>query len=481
MSVVRSIVDRLDAWQNALTGLGTLRDKSSHHKPVPEPQLSDGELEAMFSDDDVCARIVEQLPHDAVRQGFGLKLDSDQDDDSSSSAKDIVQAIKKLDGLAKLRQAWIWARLYRLGAVLVGADDSADLRKPLEIERVKEVRFLTVLRNTQLQVASYYDDPRAPKFGEPQSFRIIQLAAGSSSSGGLYDVEVHESRMLVFKGVTTARLPVLSGGIFQDADSVLQRIKSAVQSSSESWMSAAHLMTDASQGVLAIQNLMQLLSTGGESLLRKRMQMMDIARSVCRSILIDAEKEKFERVTTSFAGIPELLDRQMMRVSSAARMPVTILYGRSPAGMNATGESDTRAWYDIVAAERREHLEPQLEQLIRIVMATAAGPTGGEVLEGWSIVWPALWQATDKEQAETFKLESDALVGLVNAQVVLPEEAALKLANKGCFAELDVDAREQALRVELERIAHPHDPNDPNDPHDPEQPPARGLGAPVAA
>jgi hypothetical protein len=87
----------------------------------------------------------------------------------------------------------------------------------------------------------------------------------------------------------------------------------------------------------------------------------------------------------------------------------------------------------------------------------------------FEITWPPLWQPSDKEKADTFKAMSDALVALCTGQVVLPEEAALKLAHEGYFAELDVDAREQALDVLRERIANPPDEPDPNEP-DPNAP-----------
>jgi hypothetical protein len=107
-------------------------------------------------------------------------------------------------------------------------------------------------------------------------------------------------------------------------------------------------------------------------------------------------------------------------------------------------------------------LLPKLEQLVRLVMATDDGPTKGEVLEGWEITFPPLWQPTATEKAATFKTECDALAGLVTAQIALPEECALKLAHDGNFAELDVGARESALEVELERLANPPEPPDPN-------------------
>jgi len=457
---ITDIVARIDGWQNAVSGLGTLRDKTKYHTPTPTAALSEGELIALFDDDDVAARIIEQLPSDSVRQGFRLKLESDDSAQATTIARDVVKAVDALQGLQKLREAWTWGRLYNLGAVFVGADDGAlDAREPLNVEGVRSVKFLNVLRRTQLQVETYYTDVRAPKYGEPETFRLLQQAGTTYGKRVESEVIIHESRLLIFRGVMTAREPILSGGLLTD-HSVLQRCKEPLQYASQAWMSASHLMADASQGVLHIKDLMRMLATNGEGLLKKRMQVMDLCRSVCRAILVEAETEKFERVTTSFQGLPDMLDRQMMRVSAAARMPLTILFGRSPAGMNATGESDTRAWYDQVATERAERLEPKLRYLIELLMRAKDGPTKGKLLDGWEIHWNPLWQPTDKEQAETFKLKSDAICGLVNAQVVQPEEGALKIAHDGGFQELDVASREQALKVVLDRVANPPSPEE---------------------
>src|ERR1700759_3951036 len=90
---IADIVQRVDAWQNAITGLGTLRDKSKYHTPTPAAPLNDAELQALFDDDDVAARIIDQLPSDAVRQGFRLKLESDDDAKATTIARDVVKAV----------------------------------------------------------------------------------------------------------------------------------------------------------------------------------------------------------------------------------------------------------------------------------------------------------------------------------------------------------------------------------------------------
>ena len=467
----------LDGWENFVTALGTVRDKLTTQRPTLPAQLSDAMLEAMHTGDDLCARIVEQLPQDAMRSGFSISLDAADVADPAATAKDINNALKALKAPEALVQAWIWARLYGFGAVLLGVDDGGELDEPLELDHVRALTHLHVLRRPELEAAQYYDDIEAPNFGQVELYRLIPSTVPYTSVGSgrpvaprpLTDALVHESRLLKFRGVHTSRWGASSA--FYWDDSILQRVFVAMQAFSATWMGAAHLMTDASQAVIKLANLMQLVTAAGEEKMRLRMRWLDIGRSVARAVVLD-ERESFERVATPFSGIPELLDRFMVRVSSAAGMPVTVLFGRSPAGMNATGESDIRSWYDQVAAQRTKDLTPQIEHLTRVLMATDGGPTDGIVLDGYCVDYPPLWQPTDKEAAETFKLIADALVALANGKIILPEEAAIRLAKRADFSELDVAAREAGLKYELERMLEPPQEPPPLPPTPPQlQPP----------
>jgi hypothetical protein len=57
--------------------------------------------------------------------------------------------------------------------------------------------------------------------------------------------------------------------------------------------------------------------------------------------------------------------------AGAADSPVTRLLGQSPAGLSATGDSDTRNTYDMIAARQAIDLRPQLERLDRILLRSA--------------------------------------------------------------------------------------------------------------
>jgi len=141
-----------------------------------------------------------------------------------------------------------------------------------------------------------------------------------------------------------------------------------------------------------------------------------MSRSVSRSILLDAEDEDFRRDAYSFGGIPEILEKLMLRLSAAARIPVSLLMGQAPAGLNATGDSDIRFFYDQVKAEQ-EALKPKIESIYRLI----DGNTKNEI----KIDFPALWQLTDKEQAEVKRVQAETDRIYLQEGVLLAEEVAL--------------------------------------------------------
>ncbi len=440
------LVQRVDSWVNALTGLGGIRDKLTHAQIVPGVRLQEGQLEALYNDDDLAAKIVDKLPRDATRRGFTLEFEGLDRDESSEVMRALIGRMEDLHAIPKLREGWIWGRLYGGGGVFVGADDGLAPSLPLAEDRIRDIVFLNVLKRTQLQVRKRYDDVRNPLYGKPELYAVRRTNTTATTE----EVLIHESRLIMFPGALTARSSFETSDGWDD--SVLQRVQDRLKQSATAWQSTAHLITDASQGVLKIANLVDLIAAGSEAVLRTRMEMMDMARSVCRSVLVDADREEFERVATSFAGLPEMLDRFMMRDAAAAEMPVTLLYGRSPAGLNATGESDTRGWYDTVEDAQQDILRPRLERLIRLFMLSKAGPTNGQEPENWKLVFKPLWQPTDKERADTKKVKAETVATLVNAQVLLAEEAAIELAQDGDFSTIDVEVRKRALKAELKLL-----------------------------
>lgn len=399
-----SLKERNDSWQNLLTGLGSSRDKANYLHLTPNDRFSPEYLEQLYNSDDIAARIIDLVPHEIMRQGFNI------------NGKPILELNLK----HHLCDALIKSRLFGAAYIFLGIDDGADQTNPLVLQKIKSLKFINILSAKEITIKSFYQDIVSPNFGEPELYELTQSKT-----------IIHESRLIPFYGTSPL-------GPKTFPPSILQRIYPVLQQFHTAWQATAHLMTDAAQGIFKLKGLHSAVASNRSDELLKRMELVDMSRSISRSILLDAEDEDFRRDTYGFAGIPEILEKMMLRLSAAARIPVSLLMGQAPAGLNATGDSDIRFFYDQVKAEQ-EALKPKIERIYRLLVKN--GNTD------CAIEFPALWQLTDKEQAELRRLEAETDRIYLQEGVLLPEEVAIKRFSTGDFA-IDIEARSELAHSE---------------------------------
>lgn len=397
----RAKAPRVDGWQSFSTGIGVRGfDKrlsaQFNYEPLPINDAAE-----LWRGNDLAARIVETVPNEMLREGWQLTI---SDENARDRQDRLTARCEDLGVDDALREALCYERALGGGAILLGASDMAStIAEPLQLEKVRSLDWLTVLEPRDLTPDSHYDDPQAPRFGQPRTYR---LASGSQI--------VHQSRLIVFPGIRTARRARGWG------DSMLARCYRVLADYDMSWAAAGALVQDFSQAVFKLKGLAEVLATDKSGKFLARMQAMDAARSVLRATVIDAGEE-FERKPTPIAGLPELLDRFAARLAAAADMPLTLLMGQSPGGLNATGESDVRFFYDRVAAMQRKRLLPALTTIVKLAMrADGVGEP-----EKWAIAFAPLWQQSDKEIAEARFVQAQADAIYISNQVLSPEEVAL--------------------------------------------------------
>ena len=102
---------------------------------------------------------------------------------------------------------------------------------------------------------------------------------------------------------------------------------------------------------------------------------------------------------------------------------MTKLFGRSPAGMNATGESDLKNYYDYVDSQRESKLRPALYQLLPVLFMSEVG----SIPDDFDIDFPPLWTPTAKEVAEIAKSKAEAIVSTYQAGLLNVDTAQKEL------------------------------------------------------
>ena len=376
-----------DGYKNVLSGLAGAQDVASRGSYAADPMLGKQQLEAIFSSDGLGRRIVELAAEESLRQWLTIAGDEGQA---------VLDAMESSGVQRLVTDAYVWSRLYGGAVILRLLDDGGALEKPLDRTRLRRVLGYRVYDRHKVTwtTADLEQDELSPNFGQP-AFYTIQ------PSNGLPPRRVHVSRLCVLDG---ARLPedVRQQNSGWGA-STLQGVWTYLMRTGQNYGYAGNIMRDFVQAVLSVNGLTQMLAAGQDKLVADRVQLLDLSRSILNTMILDAENETYTKQASSVAGLSDLMDRFNEALCAVTGYPMTKLFGRSPAGMNATGESDLRNYYDMLASDQKTHLSPVMEEIVRDIYSAKEGPTRGVEPEAWSIKWNSLWQPTEAEIATTRK------------------------------------------------------------------------------
>lgn len=399
--------NRRDGWANLWTGVGMLNvDKRTKTAFQARKRLDDDTLRSIYRENGIGKRIIEVPTLAMTRAGFEVVGDPDK----------MVQARFEETGInASIKNLIRWSKLFGGALGVIGADDGQKYDQPLDLRRLRNVTHLHVFPRPRVTftTADLYSDPANPKFGQPQFYRIAPL------SGRVF--VVHESRTVRMDG-----RPVDDITRWQNwgwGDPVYQSCFEKLRQIGAVFDSAEFIVEDFVHGVYSITGMNDMIAEGREKEILTRLDIMAKTTHVSNDKLIDKDLEGYTKVASSVAGLSDLLDRFMASLSADADgIPVTLLFGKSAAGLNATGEGDERNFYDQVAAEQEEYLRPVLERLCELIFLSQDGYFDGQEPENWWIEFNALRQMTDKERADICKIQADERVAYVTAGILSEDE-----------------------------------------------------------
>jgi phage-related protein (TIGR01555 family) len=443
-----------DGLVNPITGVGTERSKGERSQYQRSPLLDPWLLETLFQDNDLARKIVAKPVEDALRAGFSLKRKNGSPQDDQDDAAEILKEYKKLTiesdtGRSIIARGATFGRLLGGAGVIIAAAGGGPLSAPLKDEDVKSVEFLVAWDRQDMMRATYALD------GKVATFLWTRPTQGDKAYP---PEEVHVSRLLWFPGaLTTTRARIENEGWDH---SVLQAVYAVLRSFDNMFKSTDALFQDASQAVFRLQGLISSLAEAdgtGASNVQTRLQLMDLTRSAVKAIMLDAGdetgagKEEFEVVERPMLGaIDGTMMQYYIRLAAAAGMPLTVLLGMAPSGMDATGDSDMELYFNTVDVYRKEVLEPLILRLIHMI----ARSLGHEGPDEWELCWPELSRPKPLDVATTEKMRMDCAVAAITSQVVLPEEVALSMNTiaPSLGLVIDIESRKAALEAGLQEV-----------------------------
>ena len=349
----------------------------------------------MFRSSWLAKRIVMTPADDMFRAGWELSWDGSDEDKAAGKA--VMTAVKNLQLNQKGNEAASWGRLYGGTGIVIDIKGQVDWSKPLDLNSIKKgmLRSLHVLDRWRLAPTGEIDyDRSSPNYGYPSFYTI--------SDQGDPRFRVHHSRVIRFSGEPLPYFLFTQNSYWQD--SVLQHVAETIRDYDATLAGIASMVYEANVDIITSPQLAAMLaSPDGEQKLIKRFGLAAMMKSMNHMLMLDGGKgtadskgEEYTQKTTQFSGLKDVVEKFMINVCGAADIPMTRLFGQSPAGLTATGESDIRNYYDRISADQEKKIRPGMEKLLEIVIRSTLGRMPDDV----ALTFKPLWQMSDTEKAE---------------------------------------------------------------------------------
>lgn len=406
----------LDAFSNVLArlGAGTPNLLEGTEYSLQRMSRDFNTLNALYRESWIVRRIIDVIPADMLKNWITITSGLEPDVE-----KRLSLTLRHTQLIDKLKRGMQWGRLYggALGVMLV-KHQGYDLSQPLQLDWIMPGDFAGLLIfdrwNGVNPSSELIEDISDPDYGYPKYYTVTDPAGGGS-------VKIHHSRVIRFTGNTLPFWEEIAE--MQWGASVVESIFDELRKRDNVSWNIAQLTFMANIRVLKMQDLGQLLAaTDNESqaeLLRTLEAQNMLLNNMGMQVMDAADGLETHQYT--FGGLADCYQQFIMDISGAAEIPVTRLFGRSPSGLNATGESDLQNYYDMIAEKQESYLRPILNKVLPPFIIS----TLGSLPDDFDFEFDPVAEPSDKERADLAKCGTDNVVAAYNAGLI-SQRTALK-------------------------------------------------------
>lgn len=438
-----------DAFSNpaARLGFGTFDLMNSTDYPVTRLTEDYKTLTSLYRDNWIVQNIVQLVPQDIVRKWFDVKTAAD-----GEYLDDLERVMRRTHLRNKIMDGLSWGRLYGGAVGLILVKGHEDLSLPLDIETVMPGAFmgLHILDRWSgvFPDGEIVSDPEDPDFGLPEYYTV-------RDANETFISRVHHSRIVRFVGRPLPWQEAVTELYWGESE--IEAVYTDMVRRDNVAANIAGLTFRANVEYREVEGLDQLLGIGNSEMQRRFWNQMQ-AQAILRSNQGISLINKGDAVHTeqyTFTGLSDVYDRVMMDVAGASRIPVTKLFGRSPAGMNSTGESDMINYYDYIDGVRETTLRPVLEKLIPIICMS----TWGRIPDDLDIEFAPMQTPDEEKTATIAEKKAGTIIAAFNANLIDKETAAKELRDlDGIFDKITDEMAEEGRGVTAAEMLAMRDP-----------------------
>ena len=420
---------RLDGYYNLLNKYGSNKDSTEHYVWKPTDLVGDAELADIYASNGIFATIIDAPAVDAVKNGidFGLK--------DKNVQKKLDGKLQDLKVKSVFSKAIRWARLFGGSIVVMLVDDGRLLEDPLNWRDVRGVEELLVYGRNEvspLWIHGYQNNPAGDSYrkggtGIPEYFQVTSVYGSFT---------VHSSRCLIFHNSdvpegTTIAATYRTWGIPEYI-----RMRDELRNVSLGGGYSIRMLERLCMLIYKMKGLGNLLSTqDGEDKVVRRMDVIDMARNLLNMVMIDADGEDISVQSLTLSGVKDVLDNACAMLSAVSHIPQTRLFGRSPAGENATGEGDLTNYKEYVAGIQSGDLLDNTRTLTKLIFLGMQWAGEVQEIPDYTVTYKDAWTLSDSEKAtldqtvaSTQLVKAQTTEVYINSGVVDPSQVKKTMA-----------------------------------------------------
>lgn len=418
-------ITRSDGFTNILSGLN--RSPSVFQAPgwqrglarfwASRYQLWD--FADIYAGSGIAQKIIDRPADDCFQRGVEIE----GDEDSS-----IFDEYDRLSVYTRMADAVRWSRLHGGAVILIIAKDGGELDTPLNYDNIDEIVEFKVYDVTSLKTTEYlYGDPNdLVKYGQVEYYDL--------TPPGVTTFRVHETRLILVPGEPLPLKQVARGGLWFIGRPILEGCLDDLGRYDQALQWTLKLLERKQQGIYGMEGLGELFAQQLDEIVSKRINLVDLVRGNLNSVVVD-KNDSYTIENLGLDGVQSVLQEYQTALSASSNIPVTILFGKSTTGLNATGSGDLESYYGMVSHIQQIIAKPVLEKITALLYIQRSFPD--KIPDKWKICFNPLWVPTEKEQAETNNFNQTAnntevtmLLSLMNNNILAPEEVRKIVINK---------------------------------------------------
>lgn len=370
----------------------------------------------------------ERVAFEMVRKWIRLKSASDQDKTDEMAI--INKRLKALNVRDLFRQAATHDGFFGRSQIYIdikGARKTQrELAAPLLESRYKIGKgALQGFRLVEPVVTFPYDynssDPLSANYYRPSSWYVMGQ-------------RVHDSRMLTFvsRPVPDMLKPAYNFGGISMSQLALESV--------DNWLktrdSVNRIISSFSTSGIKTK-MSDVLSGGSGDELLERLAVFATGRDNQGILALDKDSEEFFQFNVPLSGLDHLQAQAQEHMAAVCHIPLIILLGISPSGLNATAEPELRAFYDYVHDMQEVLFRSNLEKVIRLIQLSEFQAIDEDI----TFDFEPLWQMDGEKLARIRKADADSAVELMAAGVLSSSDVRDHLAKDpdSGYEGLDVD------------------------------------------